>query len=151
MKKSHAKSVFLWFVAVCWTLLTLFLSAQPGGDTAETSGGIAKFFHWCLSLVGISVDYEFVHSALRTFAHVGVFFIMGLLIEAAALSVFHHTDEKKKSQWVLIGCVCLAILFETIKIWIPGRHLDLGEIGLNILGVFLGVVIIGKRSVFTSK
>jgi len=45
----------------------------------------------------------------------------------------------------------LAILFETIKIWIPGRHLDLGEIGLNILGVFLGVVIIGKRSVFTSK
>lgn len=152
--KSICKIRFIWLAVLVWLGMLLYLSFQTGEGTAETSGRLAVLVSSILSTLGIETSYAVLHGILRTAAHIVVFLIFGGLLEAAVSKTIKATIRKPgrfekiemaERIWkvhglpaVMLICVGIAILSEVLKIYIPGRHLDWPEVGLNIAGAWLG-------------
>jgi len=93
-------------------------------------------------MLGMETSYAAIHGMLRTLAHIAVFLVFGALLEAA---VIETTKAAAGAVWkihrlliVMLACAVVAVLSEVLKIYIPGRHLDWPEAGLNVIGAWLG-------------
>jgi len=149
MKHIH-KTCLLWSTVFVWLGTLLFLSFQPGEGTAETSGRLATMVFRMLSALGLETSYAVIHGMLRTVAHIVVFLIFGGLLEAAITETMKVAGRavgkvEKHAVWKMHGllikmliCAGIAILSEVFKIYVPGRHLDWPEVGLNVVGACLG-------------
>lgn len=113
-------SLFLWF------LFMTYLSHQDGAHTAVFSRRLAE-------QLGGKADAEKINrinGKLRRFAHVFVFFVLTVLCGMAFDSRY----------W--IAAVCLwAWADEATKPWIEGRHFSWYDVGLNLIGVGIGVLL----------
>lgn len=127
------------FLLLGWIALILFLSFQKGPDTANTS------FTFTQDLLRIFMreepDYEtlmFWDSHFRLAAHFVLFFLYGIL----SVLVVKEYGKKFFSAFMIgtISGFLLAAISEVGKIPIAGRHCDLSEMGLNLLGVLVGTV-----------
>ncbi len=140
------KKITLVIAFLIWTALILFLSFQPGGDTAETSMRFTKY------ILGLFIEgdipyetLEYWHMTFRLLAHPVIFCLFSVL----AMGV---TTEFIKKRWicvVLTGlfAIVLSVVTEVGKWNIPGRHFDLGEMWLNVAGAIGGLlvyVVLGK-------
>lgn len=134
----------LWAAAVCWIAFCFFLSWQSGPDTAELSGGLTAFLVRIFRAVGIPVQAAHFHMLLRKTAHVGVFLIAAVLLESAFLQSLWLLRRAHRGRNAALGafavCSAAAWIAEGVKLWIPGRHFDLGETLLNEVGVIGGVL-----------
>ena len=130
----------LWLLALGWAGFSLFLSWQPGEDTGALSMELARFLLGLLARVGIYPDQAAFHMGLRLAAHLGVFFIDGLLA-AAALAVSLPRAERRAWPYIMaaLACSALAVAAEVGKQYVPGRHLQWDETLLNVAGSVLGV------------
>lgn len=132
----------LWAAVIAWTMLALFLTFQNGADTAQTSGKIAKEIYRILGRCGIVVEYAKLHQTLRIIAHLVLFCIFGMLLEAAIIVSSCHPSMLKSCFPALLICTVISIIPEVVKLWIPGRHLQWDEVLLNIIGAYGGVSMI---------
>lgn len=143
------KRIFLTIAFVLYVVLILFLSFQPGGDTADTG---MRFTNFILGLfIEGDIPYETLvrwHMTFRLWVHPVIFCCYGVF----AMGV---TTEFIKKRWVCvlltsISGILLAVLTEVGKWNIPGRHFDREEMMLNVVGVIAGVlvyVVIAKMQV----
>ena len=72
------RTAILWTATVLWICLCLFLSWQPGEETAALSGRITLAVYRAIRTLGLEVDITMLHAALRKLAHPGVFFVTGV-------------------------------------------------------------------------
>ena len=130
----------LWLAAMGWMGFCLFLSWQPGEDTVRFSTGIVRFLLDLLGHIGLTPDPEKFHMALRLTAHFGVFFLAGLLFDAALGTTLPPTARGNNVTFFVTAPVysACAVLAEVVKIKIPGRHLQWNEAMLNVAGVLCG-------------
>ena len=106
-----------------------FLSHQNGPDTFNTSHG---FTVWLAQLLG--TDVELTHGVVRKIAHVGLSFVLVLLLCGwQALS--------GRKLWIaLVLAVVFSVIDEGTKPLVVGRHCDIEDILLNDVGTVLGYV-----------
>ncbi|MCR5702857.1 MAG: VanZ family protein [Lachnospiraceae bacterium] len=125
---------------LAWIALVLFLSYQTGKDTATTSldftSNVLKFF------MHHEPTYEELllwDGRFRLWAHFVLMFLYSIICFE---TVWQWIGSLKKSI-VLTGLsgVVLGVMSEVGKLRIEGRHCDISEMGLNILGVIVGTVI----------
>lgn len=126
-------------IAATWLGVIFFLSSQNGEQTADLSLGIVGVIHRALQSVGIQIDINRLHHALRTSAHVIVFFVEGILLYRA----INGLTERRRVSLIsaLLVAIPLCALDELHKLPIPGRHCQWDEAALNFVGAALGVLV----------
>lgn len=112
---------------IAWLTLMMFLSHQPGPDTAKTSGWLAVMIADFLSL-----DEMIIHNVIRHSAHA----VLYMVLTISSILVFSKT--KIKMYYVLALLLMISLLDEGTKPFIVGRHCDIEDIALNDLGVIIG-------------
>lgn len=134
------KRIFLLVVFTFYTALILFLSFQPGGDTADTSMGLTKFILSIFIQGDIPYDtLEYWHMTFRLLAHPVLFMIYSLL--ALGVAVEFVGKLWKCAMLSVISGILLSVVTEVGKWNIPGRHFDVEEMWLNIVGVIGGILV----------
>ena len=117
-------------IALVWLVFALYLSHQTGENTADTSMKLAEL------LAGGDADRAAqINVALRHAAHVIIYVVLTVLV---LLSVHEYVGKYYRAA--VAGLALLTILDEATKVLVSGRHCSLADIGLNLLGVFLGVL-----------
>ncbi len=115
-----------YILLLLWFLFMTYLSHQDGAHTAVFSRRLAEQF-------GGKADAEKINrinGKLRRFAHVFVFFVLTVLCRVAF------------DSYISIAAVCLwAWADEATKPWIEGRHFSWYDVGLNLIGVGIGLVV----------
>lgn len=127
-------------VLVGWVGLVLYLSYQNGQETADTSMAfteyIVRFFMKAEPDGAVLLLWD---GRFRLAAHFVLFFLYGIL------SILVLEEWARRRSIILgisaISGITLAVLSEAGKIPIPGRHCDLPEMGLNIIGAMVGTLI----------
>ena len=114
-------SLIFWRVAaVVWLLIECWLSHTPGEWSGEQSRALST---WS------GVDERF----LRRSAHVFLFAVLAILV----LFAFPEIDVKLR-----IGMVAVwGFIDEATKVWIPGRHFSWIDVGLNLIGCVIGLLV----------
>ena len=127
-------------ILIGWVILVLYLSYQNGQDTANTSMAFTKdILHFFMRS---EPDWETLllwDGRFRLAAHFGLFFCYGI-ISMAVLSAWTDTALLITGLSLCSG-VMLAVLSEAGKLFIAGRPCDFGEMGLNVIGIFAGVLL----------
>ncbi len=78
--------------------------------------------------------------AVRRLGHVIEYFVLGV---AAAVSV-------RKKRYALLFCVCISLVDQIIKIYVPGRHFDWVDILFDAVGYLSGsAVVFALRMIFS--
>lgn len=136
--------LLLWLTTLLWMLAIFLLSSQDGEQTAKASGGMAQTTAELLYQQPTEQQVDQVHIVLRKIAHIGLFFVLGLLSYAAASNTLGRLRPNKRwPSLVLAMALTSACGFfdEWHKQFIDGRHFDAGETLLNIACGILGVLL----------
>ena len=141
---------------LCVLLLCLILmfiwgnSLLPREASEKLSQGVKAMLSAILPSVGSGSEGN-GHHILRKLAHFSEFCCLGLCLSWLVRML-------RKVPWELyilplLGGVLVACLDETIQCFVPGRGPGLKDVGIDTLGIILGVVIIsliqfliGKKS-----
>lgn len=144
-KKEYIIQLVCWILVVLWIALMLWLSFQNGEQTSYLSLGIAeKITQWLPQIIERN-SFDEVHSWIRKAAHVSEFVILGLFSQSAVCFSIRLRSKRQNAATIYVGVACtlIALLTEILKIYIPGRHMNLGEIALNIVSVWSGIGLAG--------
>ena len=111
-------SILLVLLDILWLILMLYLSHASGEHTARHSKALHK-----MTRVNEHI--------LRKMAHLFCYVILGMFW---SLTV-------GKCAWIFT-LIPVAVLDEWTKKYVPGRHMSIAEMGINIAGAAIGVGII---------
>ena len=109
-------------------IILFYLSHQNGEDTHETSLNLTNHLSF------LSADTETLYANLRRYAHIILFAIFTFLF-TLTLHNFHYP------YYFLAFQLLYTWADEATKVFIPGRHFSLFDVGLNLIGVVIGVVL----------
>lgn len=139
-KNGKTLTCALWVAAILWMGLCLYLSWQPGSETANLSGALTKVVRRGLQLFGFDIDLDALHVLLRRNAHTGVFLVAGLLTFFALARSLPESAHADALAFGIAAAMCalLAVVAEVGKLWVPGRHLQWDETLLDVIGVICG-------------
>lgn len=125
---------FLWCAAIGWLALCFYLSSQSLANTSHLSISITRLF---IKTMNLPEEIFFsVHDSLRMLAHVVVFFMLALFIGAAYGVTFRSYKRFPFGPFLL--SFGISVLDEVHKVFIPGRHCSVFEMGLNVIGCLIG-------------
>lgn len=121
---------YVWLIAtVLWFILMTFLSHQLGSETAATSLHLAE-------LLGITD----LNGILRKIAHVVTFAVLAVLVSLCLRA--WDVESSSSLYWRFVFLVFLwTIIDEATKPLIPSRHFAWFDVGLNFVGVGIGVLV----------
>ena len=132
-------------LTLCLVLLSLNIAFIWGNSllTADLSRAFSRWVGKILALF-VSVDgteeVEGGHHLLRKLAHFTEFTCLGICLSW----LVRMLRNGKWEQYVLplMGGVLVACVDETIQIFVPGRGPGIKDVGIDSLGVILGIVLI---------
>ncbi len=137
-------SLLLWILFFVCIVLIAYLSSQDGSATKNTSLYLSEKLA-CLFFPNsgpervIEIDYY-----IRKIAHVGLFFLLGGFLFCACYFTFSPVTFKHHAIIAVLTSLTLAFLGfvdEWRKQFIDGRHFDLSEVALNIVGALSAVLL----------
>lgn len=141
---SHRKHIFFIIAMLLWTMLIFSFSLQPGAVSSNMSHGFGR---WILEtfLPGVLVkldklrpeQLEMLHFLLRKCAHFTEYFLLGIWSELA-LGI-----KKQVSRWcpAMLYCAVVAMVDETIQLFVGGRSGRVTDVLLDSTGAFTGIMI----------
>ena len=143
------KSLNLWlklaviFISVLGLMLLVYLvivlSFQSGDKSASETMSIAVRIAQSIYDAPTDVEITAVSMMLRYFAHIALFFIVGLVTTFVSMVIFRRYFRiigVLASGWV---CYMLAYYTEYYKQYIDGRHFQMTDVKLNWLGSIAGI------------
>ena len=138
MSKRIMIQIIAWFLFLLWITLATFLSSQNGANTSETSLRLIRFFAKHVPFV--QQHESLCNTILRKMAHVFIFaFLCGFLY-------FGLFATSRNIKLAYAGAVSFSIVYalfdEVKKLFISGRHLHWADVGMNVVGVLIGIVIL---------
>ncbi len=140
MKNRLLGKCVLWTASFLWMILIYSLSSQNGAETASLSSGIATITTEIVYENPEPLQYDAMHTTIRSLAHVGLFFILGILVHSANLVTIKRNILAGASSLGIL--VIFGYLDEWHKLFIEGRHFDLGEVGINVLSGVSGIAVV---------
>ena len=120
--------IFLGFT-ILWFLFMTYLSHQDGEHTGRTSRELAEKLS---ALDFLDSDINILNGRLRRLAHVVVYAVLTVLL-GTTLELGGH------SSWLTAGAIVWAD--EATKPLVQGRHFSWLDVGRNVLGIAIGMVI----------
>jgi len=126
------------FSLILSILITLFIwvnSLLPGSVSSAQSGFIVGLADDLLSLFGIQVSLDTLSLIIRKLAHFFEFFLLGI-----TLSIYLIKEKKTIYHALWIGLI-IAIIDETIQLFVDGRASSIIDVGIDFIGVGFGVFI----------
>lgn len=159
------KKQMLWLLTVLWAVLILLTSLQPGKSSGKMSNSIAAgLYETSLSIrdtlngdaelpefEGLSEAEIKAHkldqtatwnAILRNIAHAGSFFVLAMLL----LASLHTSLKNKPVRWLVLVTVVICVIFmlinEFLQAFVPGRAAQISDVGLDLLGVTMGIIIV---------
>ena len=120
--------IFLGFT-IFWFLFMTYLSHQDGEHTGRTSRELAE------KLSFLDSDINFLNGRLRRLAPVVVYAVLTVLL-AITLKLGGY------SLWLTAGTIVWGWADEATKPLVQGRHFSWLDVGRNVLGIALGMVIV---------
>jgi VanZ family protein len=143
------KSLLFWSIVVIWMIMIFSLSSQPAQISNANSESFTKvFLNATKSIHKIDVDRNSIESKnlisnvnniLRNYAHAGVFLILAILVFAAVKSLESYSIKKLIFSFSI--CLIYSISDEIHQLFIPGRAFQLSDLGLDLIGIVLGISI----------
>ena len=140
---------------VCWILLALVLAFIWGNSLLPAEQSRA-FSLWVRNLLAPLFGWKVITkpggsgpSVLRKVAHVTEFFWLGL-----CLSWLMHMLRTKKTEVFLFAAaagIAAACIDEGIQFFIPGRGPGWKDVGIDTLGLLLGIGVITLIAYFTKN
>jgi len=129
-------------MTVCIALLCVNLCFIWGNSLlpGEISGAISDWLRNLIAAIfgGASESPDTGHGLLRKLAHFTEFSCLGLLLSW----LYGMLQAKKWPLWSLLSGASAAAIDETIQIFVPDRGPAIKDVGIDTLGVCLGIVII---------
>jgi len=133
---------FLWLtLLVLWIGFIWFNSSL----SADVSGGASMYLTRAIKtfMDSLPVDYEFnvrslkeLEHVVRKLAHLGEFFVLGLVVCGALAAWRLKTKLGFGFVWWLGTAV--AVTDEYIQLYVPGRSAQITDVMLDFAGVFIG-------------
>ena len=119
----------LLIATLIWFLFMTFLSHQDGEHTGKASWELAKHLRF------LDGDVNDLNGKLRRIAHIVVFAVLTVLLG------FTLQFGELPIGWIVI-VVVWSYVDEATKPWIQGRHFSWFDVGLNLIGTFLGGTVV---------
>lgn len=114
---------------IFWFIFMTCLSHQDGERTGKASRELAEHLRF------LDADINDLNGKLRRAAHIVVFavftFLLGLTLKIGRAS----------PEWMLLAAAW-SYVDEATKPWIQGRHFSWSDVGLNLIGTFLGGAVV---------
>ena len=123
--------IFLGFT-IFWFLFMTYLSHQDGEHTGRTSRELAEKLS---ALDFLDSDINILNGRLRRMAHVVVYAVLTVLL-AITLKLGGY------SPCLTAGTIVWAWADEATKPLVQGRHFSWLDVGLNVLGIVIGILIL---------
>ena len=121
--------IFLGFT-ILWFLFMTYLSHQDGEHTGRTSRELAEKLS---ALDFLDSDINILNGRLRRLAHVVVYAVLAVFL-GTTLELGGH------SPWLTVGTIVWAWADEATKLLVQGRHFSWFDVGLNVLGIGIGMI-----------
>jgi len=144
MAKSNrsVKSVVIitvsWLLVILWAGVIFYLSSKSADESTVQSqgmiGSVAGFFGKIIEDEELMTNIDGI---VRETAHGVEYFILGFLVINALI----HTDITRKELVSVCVCTVYALSDEVHQIPIPGRAFQLMDLGIDLIGIVLGVII----------
>ena len=130
MKKTNEKSkrIIFGIAVILYIILIFYLTFQGPKETVALSDRAVGV----VSNVGIQVGSQ----NLRSFTHIPLYFGLGCL-----MCCFVSSMGWKSYIAVLLGCL-VGFIDESLKILLPTREFDFGDLLFDVVGVVVGVLIV---------
>lgn len=117
-------------LTILWFLFMTYLSHQDGEHTGKVSRDLAEKLS---ALDFLDPDINILNSRLRRLAHVVVYAVLTVLL-AITLKLGGYFP------WLTTGAIIWAWADEATKPLVQGRHFSWSDVGLNILGIAIGMI-----------
>lgn len=110
-------------------------SLLPADVSSAQSGFIVGIIDDILSFVGIFINLDTLSLLIRKAAHFFEFFVLGI-----SLSIYMIKEKKKIYHVIWIG-LFIAIIDETIQLFVDGRGSSILDVGIDLIGILLSMSI----------
>ena len=110
------------------TLLIFINSSFSSDISSNQSGFIVEVLENALNVFHIEVDSEMLSSWVRTTAHFGEFYLLGIFWG------YYLFALKKPVKYLLFAVLITAFLDESIQLFSEGRAFEFFDIGIDGLG-----------------
>ena len=117
----------------------LFLTTQKISDNAAISERFRKLLIECYESAGIDSASAWWNDrlAVRRLGHVIEYCLLGIASGIA------FVDSHRSSILKAIGlCLLISVLDQVVKIFGPVRHFDIVDIGFDLIGAVVGVLVV---------
>lgn len=143
-RRSISKSVvFIGLAILLWLLLIYTLSSQNGPQTAKTSYGLARYVAKQLYETPTAEQLSETHMAIRKLAHIAMFGILGVLVGMVCVKAKGISISSTRFAMGYFFLLLCSILDEWHKQFIEGRHNEVMDVLLNVIGCSIGLGIVG--------
>lgn len=111
----------------------MYLTVMKLDDTVYLSESFRTTVNTVCAKLGVDTSSEWWNSGagIRLVGHVIEYFALGLVVGIAV-------------KWKIVGlivCMAISLIDQTVKIFIPARHFDWGDIPFDIIGFSCGLAI----------
>lgn len=121
-------------------------SIFPASVSSEHSGFVVSIVNDLLSIVNLSVQEDILSLIIRKLAHFTEFLILGL-----SLSIYLFKIKKELIHTLWIGLI-VALIDETIQLFVDGRSGSMTDVFIDMAGIITGLIcvwLISKSSMKT--
>lgn len=121
-------------LTLVWIFVIFSFSIQSGSISSLQSGLITHYILNFLNSIDIQIEIKLLSLIIRKLAHFTEFFILGSLIKQSSLDL--------KRNDILLFIFIIPLLDEFIQSFIPDRAMSLIDMGIDSLGISLGISLI---------
>lgn len=139
------KKIRYFIPAIAWMLFIFYMSHQPATISTSTSG---FFVDMLRSLFSLSDGYiDILQTIIRKGAHMSEYAILAILLYYG----FIHYNIKNTYIVSFIATVLYACSDEFHQLFIPGRSGAILDVGIDSIGVFIGLFFVWIFYRYTKK
>lgn len=131
--------ILAWIFVALWMLLIFLFSAQNGTDSGSVSRTIAEATLRLFNQAASESAIAGLESVIRNLAHGSVFFILAILTSNAMTRT--GITDIRNAIVTLAGCALYAVTDEWHQSFVPGRAMQIEDLGIDLLGIILAVLI----------
>ena len=120
----------------------LFLTTQNISENAAISEMFRKLLIECYERAGLDSANAWWNDklAVRRLGHILEYGVLGI---ASGIALIDLDSHRANSILKAIGiCLSISIIDQTVKIFVPVRHFDIVDIGYDLIGAVVGILIV---------
>ena len=136
------RSFLSGLIIIAFAICIFSFSLQDAPTSNALSTQVTQSIYKVIAPIIEDANYSIpsLNNLIRDLTHFTLFFFLGLI---SMLLFLYQRFTLRKSSWIILGLGTLvAITDEVIQIFSPGRAFELVDLGKDILGVIVSIVLV---------